>query len=176
MRVLLAILICISFLGLGKCQAEVRDVASDSSKLREAVSDIIETFGDRYPNGHDYLDRLRRIEGLLEQGKAYAKHQLETLRSEALLANPLLTELPGILAVKRKVKDLEKDNVFTDIDRQIGYSAGLGRDIGMPSNHECNASLERDGYDNDGLRTADMSASLIFTLTANECCSQNPIQ
>jgi len=138
-----------SFLSLERCQAEVQDAASDSSKLRDAVSDLIETFGDHYPNGYDYLDRLRRIEGRLGQGEAYAKHQLETLRSEALLANPLLTELPGVLVVKRRIKDLEKDNVFTAIDIQIGYSSGLGRDIGMPSNHECNASLERDGYDNE---------------------------
>jgi len=138
-----------SFLSLERCQAEVRDAASDSSKLRGAVSDLIETFGDHYPNGYDYLDRLRRIEDRLGQGKTYAKHQLETLRSEALLANPLLTDLGGVLVVKRRIKDLKKDNVFTAVDRQIGYSAGLGRDIGMPSNHECNASLERDGYDNE---------------------------
>ncbi|MBN2272335.1 MAG: SUMF1/EgtB/PvdO family nonheme iron enzyme, partial [Sedimentisphaerales bacterium] len=74
---------------------------------------------------------------------------LEALRSEALLANPLLTELPGLLVVKRKIKELEKEDVFTAIDMRIGYSAGPGRDIGMPSNHECNASLERDGYDNE---------------------------
>ncbi len=138
-----------SFLSLERCQARVQDAASDSSKLRKAVFDLIEIFGERYPNGYGYLDRLRRIEDRLGRGEVNARHQLETLRREALLANPLLTDLPGILAVERKVKDLEKDNVFTDIDRQIGYSAGLGRDIGMPSNHECNASLERYGYDNE---------------------------
>lgn len=149
MRVWLIILICLSFLTLQRCQAEVHDAAYDIGKLRDAVSDLIETFGDRYPNGYDYLDRLRRIEGRPGRGKASAKHQLETLRSEALLANPLLTELGGVLIVKRRVKDLKKENVFTAIDNQIGYSSGPGRDIGMPSNHECNASLERDGYDNE---------------------------
>ncbi|MCD6394451.1 MAG: hypothetical protein J7M40_13195, partial [Planctomycetes bacterium] len=117
-----------SFLSLERCQAEVQDAASDSGKLRSAVSDLIETFGDRYPNGYDYLDRLRGIEGRPGQGEAYAKHQLETLRSEALSANPLLTELGGVLVVKRRIKDLEKDNVFTAIDKQIGYSSGPGRD------------------------------------------------
>ncbi len=149
MRALLIVLMYISFPGLERCQAEVQDAACDSSKLRVAVLDLIETFGDRYPNGYDYLDRLGRIEGRLGRGEANAKQQLETLRSEALLANPLLTELGGVLIIKRRVKDLEKENVFTAIDEQIGYSAGLGRDIGMPSNHECNASLERDGYDNE---------------------------
>jgi hypothetical protein len=149
MRVLLITLICMSFLSLERCRAEVRDAASDSSKLRDAVSDLIETFGDHYSNGYDYLDRLRRIEDRLGQGETYAKNQLETLRSEALLANPLLTKLSGILVVKRRIKDLDKDNVFTAVDMQIGYSSGPGRDIGMPSNHECNASLERDGYDNE---------------------------
>ena len=149
MRALLVSLTCMSFLSLERCRAEGRDAASDSSKLRDAVSDLIETFGDGYPNGYDYLDRLRRIEDRLGQGQISAKHQLETLRREALLANPLLTELPGVLVVKRRVKDLEKANVFTAIDQHIGYSAGPGRNIGMPSNHECNASLERDGYDNE---------------------------
>jgi len=136
-------------MNLERCPAEVRDAASDSGKLRDAVSDLIETFGDRYPNGYEYLDRLRPIEDRVGRGEARAKHQLETLRREALLANPLLTELGGVLVVRRRIKDLEKDNVFTAVDKQIGYSAGLGRDIGMPSNHECNASLERDGYDNE---------------------------
>lgn len=149
MRILLITLICTSFLNLERCQAEVQDVDSDSGKLRDAVSDLIETFGDHYPNGYDYLDRLRHIEDRLGQDETHAKYQLETLRSEALLSNPLLTELPGVLVVKRRIKDLKKDNVFTAIDMQIGYSSGLGRDIGMPSNHECNASLERDGYDNE---------------------------
>jgi len=149
LRGLLISLIVLAFLSLETSQAEVQDGASDSRKLRDAVSDLIETFGDRYPNGYDYLDRLHRIEDRLRQGEASAKLRLETLRREALLANPLLTELPGVLVVKRRIKDLKKNNVFTAIDRQIGYSAGPGRDIGMPSNHECNASLERDGYDNE---------------------------
>ena len=149
MRLSLITLICISLMNLERCPAEVQDAASDSSKLREAVSDLIETFGNHYPHGNDYLDRLHRIEDRLGRGEAHAKHQLKALRREALLANPLLTKLPGILAVKRKIKNMEKDNVFTTIDTQIGYSAGPGRDIGMPSNHECNASLERDGYDNE---------------------------
>jgi len=149
MRVLLISLICMSFPISERCQAEARGVVSDSSKLREAICDLIETFGDDYPNGHEYLDRLRRIEDRFVRGEAHAKRRLETLRSEALLANPLLTELPGVLVVKRRIKDLKKDKVFSAVDIQIGYSAGLGRDIGMPSNHECNASLERDGYDNE---------------------------
>ena len=149
MRLSLITLICISLMNLERCPAEVQDAASDSSKLREAVSDLIETFGNHYPNGNDYLDRLHRIEDRLGRGEVHAKHQLKALRREALLANPLLTKLPGILAVKRKIKNMEKDNVFTTIDMQIGYSTGPGRDIGMPSNHECNASLERDGYDNE---------------------------
>ena len=148
MRLSVITLICMSFLSLERCQAEVQDAVSDGSKLRDAVSDLIETFGDRYPNGSDYLGRLRRIEDRLEQGQVRAKRQLETLRREALLANPLLAELPGVLVVKRKIKDLKKENIFTAVDMQIGHSAGLGRDIAMPCNHECNASLERNGYDN----------------------------
>jgi len=149
MRLSVITLILMSVLSLERCQAEVQHDVSDSGKLRDAVSDLIETFGDRYRNGHDYLERLRRIEAGLRRGEAGAKRQLETLRREALLANPLLAELPGVLVVKRKPRDLKKENVLTAVDMQIGYSAGLGSDIGMPSNHECNASLARNGYDNE---------------------------
>ena len=149
MRKLLLTITCVSLLCLKVGQTAAQDVTTDCSKLHDAISDLVETFGSRYPKGPNYLDRLRRVEGRLRHGDTAAVRELETLRREALLANPLLTELPGILMVKRRPKDLKKDGIFTAEDTLIGYSAGLGRDIGMPSNHECNASLERKGYDNE---------------------------
>ena len=121
----------------------------DRAKLRAAIEDLRKTFGDRYPQGAAYLDRLARIESEYRGRLPAARRELERLRQEALLANPLLKELPGLLLVKRRPKDLKVDKVFSSLDEQIGYSAGFGREIGMPSNHECNASLEPDGYENE---------------------------
>ena len=148
MRAFLIIFLCTSFLGIQVCHG-ASDDTRQINNLREAISDLMNTFGDRYPSGASYQHRLQHIENRLKQGDATSTHQLEMLRKEALLANPLLREIDGVMVVKRRVKDLKKDKVFTKLDNEIGFSAGPGRDIGMPSNHECNASLERSGYDNE---------------------------
>ena len=93
--------------------------------VRRAVTDLIETFGPRYPRGRDYLARLDAIEK--SRDKAAAQRQLERLQHEALLANPML-DFGRLLVVKRRCNP---------------------RDPGFPSNHECNASLRRTGWDNE---------------------------
>lgn len=118
-----------------------------SHKLRLAIEDLMDTYGTEYPGGADYLEQLRALLPELRANSLQARRKLETLRSEALLANPALLKLPGILVVQRKPKDPHSSAVKTERDKHIGYSAGLARDIAMPSNHECNASLERTGYD-----------------------------
>ena len=148
-RKYIIVTILVFFLSPAANQIDAQGAATDCVKLRNAITDLIETFGSRYSKGSDYLDRWRKIEDRIQQGDPAASRALETLRREALLANPLLTELTGILLIKRKPKDLKKEGVFTAEDQQIGYSAGPGREIAMPSNHECNASLEREGYDNE---------------------------
>jgi formylglycine-generating enzyme required for sulfatase activity len=130
----------------GTSRAVAQDVRADCEKLRAAISDLAETFPNRYPSASQSMQRLDEIERRLARGDKSAVGDLESLRCEALLANPLITDMPDLLLIQRKPKDL--DDVFTDRDHRIGFSAGLGREIGMPSNHECNASLERDGYDN----------------------------
>jgi hypothetical protein len=55
------------------------------------------------------------------------------LQQEALLAHPLLQSNP-LLLVKR---------------RPGGKRVTPGLDLGFPSNHECNSSLSREGYDNE---------------------------
>jgi hypothetical protein len=87
--------------------------------LRTAIEDLIATYGRRYPKGGEYLQRLDELAKAQRPGD-----DLERLRREALLANPLL-EFDKILVVKRQ--------------------GGLG----LPSNDECNASLPREGYDNE---------------------------
>lgn len=117
------------------------------AKLRHAIVDLVERYGSRYAQGLRYLQRLDRLAPKLERGDRQAVQQLSALRREALLANPELQGLPGILVVRRKPKDPQSSQVMTARDQTIGYAGGLGRDIAMPSNHECNASLERMGHD-----------------------------
>ncbi len=101
--------------------------------LRAAVEDLIVTYGRRYPNGGDYLRRLDELERQLG-GSLKAEglgEGLEQLRREALLANPLL-DFDKVLVVKRRYA-----NDASEVD------------LGLPWNDECDASLPRDGYDNE---------------------------
>jgi len=106
--------------------------------LRAAIEDLIATYGRRYPQGREYLRRLDEL--------AKAEHPaegLEQLRREALLANPLL-EFDKVLVVKRK-----RMPRFEPKDSRISFLNAPGADLGFPSNHECNASLPREGHDNE---------------------------
>jgi len=112
--------------------------------LRGAVEDLIETFGPRYPNGRGYLRRLDEVAGMLDAGDPSASREFRKLRREALLANPLL-DFDKVLLVKRK----SVRHVPSAKDKRIWYSKSPGGDLGFPSNHECNSSLAREGYDNE---------------------------
>jgi hypothetical protein len=58
--------------------------------LRLAIEDLIQTFGDQYPDGQAYLNRLRSVDG-----EGFAK-----LQREALLANPLVSDQPLLYVVR----------------------------------------------------------------------------
>jgi len=98
--------------------------------LRLAVTDLIQTFGQRYPKGRDYLDRLKRLEQSCKAASAKANalklsQELENLRRRALLGNPLL-DFDKLLLLKRKRGQL-----------------------GLPVNHKCNTGINRTGYENE---------------------------
>jgi formylglycine-generating enzyme required for sulfatase activity len=103
--------------------------------LRAAIEDLQTTCGPRYPGAKDYLARLDCVTKAAKQSDATAPAQLERLRQEALLANPLLADL-RVLVVKRK-------------PRALRGKVEQGLDIAMPSNHECNNALNRNGYDDE---------------------------
>jgi len=83
----------------------------DFTPLRLAITDLIESFGDKYPEGKRYLARLDELERLgataIEEGAAGVEKLtrvvdgFETLRREALLANPLL-DFDKLLLIKRR--------------------------------------------------------------------------
>ena len=104
----------------------VRDVSEQVQSLRLAIEDLIATFGDAYPRGQEYRDRLEAIRQQLPTlGPQEAQRRLDALRDEALLANPLL-DFDSLIVLKRRRGQL-----------------------GLPTNHQCNPSLPQRGYDNE---------------------------
>ncbi|MDD4872663.1 MAG: SUMF1/EgtB/PvdO family nonheme iron enzyme, partial [Kiritimatiellae bacterium] len=112
---------------------------SEWNALKLAISDLCMTFGDKYPKGADYLKQLTglkkthdELSGTKEENitepvrknLAGIARQFVQLRSEALLANPLL-DFSRLLLIKRNIKQL-----------------------GLPANYLSNSSLPQKGYDN----------------------------
>jgi len=59
--------------------------------LRAAIKDLQSTFGERYPNGDEFLSRLAHIK---------TPDELEALRRQALLANPLVSGQPILFVIR----------------------------------------------------------------------------
>lgn len=123
---------------LAGAYAGANDSVREILALRAAIEDLQATFGPRYAGGKDFLVRLEDVTKAFERGEASAPRQLARLRQEALLANPLLEDL-RLLVVKRKPRSAGGPR------RRLPP----GLDIAMPSNHECNHALDRDGYDDE---------------------------
>lgn len=70
---------------------------------RRMIENLLESFGDRYPNGNEFLRRLGAVEKILTENPSdsNAKQELQLLIREASLANPLL-DFDRILCVRRK--------------------------------------------------------------------------
>lgn len=114
----------------------------DWDALRLAVRDLIATFGDRYPGGQDFLERIARAEREAREGAnpdlvlseedvariERISRESTALRREALLANPLL-DFEEILLVRRREDQL-----------------------GLPANWQSNSSLPKTGYENEIVR------------------------
>ncbi|MGM0487041.1 MAG: SUMF1/EgtB/PvdO family nonheme iron enzyme [Planctomycetota bacterium] len=93
--------------------------------LRLAIEDLMETYGRRYPDGEEFLSRWRAVSKACREKASSAESRFTRLRDEALLANPLL-DMDRLLVLKRKRGQL-----------------------GLPTNHQCNTSLNQTGYDNE---------------------------
>ncbi|NQT14561.1 MAG: formylglycine-generating enzyme family protein, partial [Planctomycetes bacterium] len=113
-------------LGVGPAlAAEPGDFKPRFEPLRLAITDLMETFGREYPGGRDYLARLDALEAAARPGDRSVEAKLRRLRREALSANPLL-----------------------DFDRLILLKRKRGQ-LGLPTNHQGNTSLNQAGYDNE---------------------------
>ncbi len=99
--------------------------AKEFESLRLAIVDLSETCGEDYPGGASFLQRLEKLENAPKpQDEALVK-AFRVLKREALLANPAL-DFDRLLLLKRKRGQL-----------------------GLPTNHQCNACLDQEGYDNE---------------------------
>ena len=91
--------------------------------LALAIADLSDTFKERYPRGTEFRERLAQLRQAPAQEKTVA--EFRRLRSEALLANPLLA-FDKLLLIKRGADKL-----------------------GLPLNYAANSSLAPTGYDNE---------------------------
>ncbi len=112
-----------------------RELLHQFSSLRLAILDLTTMNAQTYPRGDEFLARLDAIEKLAAEATAnrdaglFAKVRadLDTLRSEALLANPLLN-FDRLILVKRGATQFQPS---------------------LPFNWASNASLSKTGYDNE---------------------------
>jgi formylglycine-generating enzyme required for sulfatase activity len=95
--------------------------------LRRAIRDLMASHGETYLQGPTYLKRLDALKAQLSSGKETPEllKQFETLRCEALLANPLL-DFDKLLLIRRAENNL-----------------------GLVTNWQSNSSLRGTGFDND---------------------------
>ncbi|MEW6237621.1 MAG: hypothetical protein AB1656_19735 [Candidatus Omnitrophota bacterium] len=79
-------------------------LTNGAASLRQAVADLSESFGKRYPKGRDYLTRLGEIEKKANQADFAEWEKInadfDSLRREALIANPLVTGQPILYVVR----------------------------------------------------------------------------
>ncbi len=116
--------------------------------LRRAIEDLTASFGPQYAQGPTYLAELAALEPKLVRGDLGARQQFLRLKREALLANPLL-DFDRLLLIRRKSRDLKGSTMLWTVGKARPFRAGNGLNLAMPSNHECNSSLQRLGYDNE---------------------------
>ncbi len=100
-------------------------IEEEIDALDRAIGYLSKTFGERYPRGAEFSDRL---DALRESRKASGEEEdaarLDALRREALLANPLL-----------------------DFDRLLLIRRGENQ-LGLPLNYHANTKLPKTGYEN----------------------------
>ena len=129
--------------------------------LRLAVVDLMRTFGDRYPQGPEYLRRAAEIEADVAEARgsagrpadleklAAAVQRFESLRTEALLANPLL-DFDRLLLVKRA--DAGQKTPRPRVPGEAGNFVGndtIGFLNGLPINFQGNGYLREIAFDNE---------------------------
>lgn len=73
---------------------------NEAQALRNAITDLTTTYGDRYPGGKEFLMRLDAMATLPQ----LPRDEFEKLRREALLANPLVSGQPLLYVVRSQYR------------------------------------------------------------------------
>jgi len=113
--------------------APAKGLRFNAKAMRLAITDLIKTFGPKYPKGAEYLKRLDAIEktlpevvaglGRKDPAAAAKAKEIMAFKAEALLANPLI-DFDKLLLVKR-------------------------RNLALVANWQGHSSLRGTGYDNE---------------------------
>jgi len=100
---LFTLLLCVRTDG-GEAIVQQRQISS----LESAIEDLTQTFGPLYPDGREYLSRLRVVERKLARpGRHNSKAieaELAKLQQEALVSNPLVNGQPILFVVRAQYK------------------------------------------------------------------------
>ena len=142
--------------------AALRTVRSFNFRsVRLAIQDLTSTFGSRYRKGPSLLLRLGQLEeargqalASWDKGNAAAARlvevarELERLRSEALLENPLLN-FEKLLLVKRAWKNPPPPPRPGRGTVTSPFFSSYGADLAIPVNHTSLASVAPSGWDNE---------------------------
>lgn len=114
MKRIVIVFVLFSFIYCGAVYAEEPSQFSAESResLRNAITDLIETFDDRYPSGKQYLTKLdlleKRLAALEKEDKkeaiAECIKELDALKREALVANPLVSGQPILYVWRNQYK------------------------------------------------------------------------
>jgi formylglycine-generating enzyme required for sulfatase activity len=119
-----------------------QQLAYRMESLRLGIVDLIESFGDRYPRGAEFLERWEELSAAVAAGQPDVETRFAALRRDAMLDNPLL-DVDELLVLRRKKGQL-----------------------GLPTNHQCNSTLKQKGYDNElaiyGLRQPRRQPKTVF--------------
>ncbi|MDR0521132.1 MAG: SUMF1/EgtB/PvdO family nonheme iron enzyme [Planctomycetaceae bacterium] len=106
-----------------------RTPVNTPESAKRMIEDLIQNFGNKYPKGKEYLQRVNDLAGKLKEPDKNpdARKEFDALLREAALANPLL-DFDKILVVRRDKK------------RGFGF-------IGL--NSHTNENMPRNGFDNE---------------------------
>ncbi len=132
---------------------------------RASLEHLINEFGDAFEQGPACINELAEIKsqylaassGDQDRVKGEAYQQLIRLQRKAFLSSPVI-DFDEILMVKRKL-DLSDWNGITQKAKIIRF--------GFPSNHECNSSLVKDGFDDEICLLSDFSGEGVVKTVYN---------
>ncbi|HJN08184.1 MAG TPA: hypothetical protein QF564_05795 [Pirellulaceae bacterium] len=101
-----AILLALGGRPLPTLDAKPQPAEQPADSLRAAIVDLMETFGDRYPNGNQFLAELDKIDSHLSLATPADRKRLEgelqSLTRRALVANPLVSGGPLLFIVREQ--------------------------------------------------------------------------